>query len=76
MLGFFYTKSMYDEQKKSRQIAGFLRNQRNEKLLNFSFFINHVLANGRIILFDLHFLWHVALIFVGSVKVSCPRTGH
>jgi len=45
-------------------------------LLNFSFFINHVLLNSGIVLFDLHLLRHIALVLVGSIKVPSTCTGY
>ena len=40
------------------------------QLLDFGFFVDDVLANGRIILLDLHFLGHITLIFVGGIKMT------
>jgi len=46
------------------------------KLLDFSFFVDNVLTDGWIILFDLHLVRRVTLIFISSIKVSCTSAGH
>ena len=40
------------------------------QLLDFGFFVDDMLTNGRIVLLDLHFLGHIALVFVGSIKMT------
>jgi len=45
-------------------------------LLNFGFFVDYMLADGRIILLNLHLFRRVALIFVRRIKVSCSSAGH
>jgi hypothetical protein len=47
-----------------------------KKLLDFSFFVDNVLTDGWIILFDLHLVRRVTLIFISSIKVSCTSAGH
>jgi hypothetical protein len=46
------------------------------RLLNFGLFVHHVLTDYRIKFFDLHFFWHGALIFIGSVKMTGSGTGY
>ncbi len=40
------------------------------QLLDFGFFVDDMLTNGRIVLLDLHFLGHIALVFVGGIKMT------
>src|SRR5690606_10802048 len=39
-------------------------------LLDFAFFVDHVLAHNWIVLFDFHFFWHGALVLVSGVEVT------
>ena len=59
-------------------IAGYDRrpNSLQRPLFDFGFFVDYMLANGGIIFLDLHFLRHVALILISSVKMSGARTGY
>ena len=52
--------------------AGFFSSKRS--LLNFRFFIHHVLANNGIKFFDLELLRHGALVFVCGVEVTGTGT--
>jgi hypothetical protein len=45
------------------------------QLLDFAFFVDHVLANHGIKLFDFHFFGHIPLVFVGGVEVTSARGG-
>ena len=56
--------------KKSPYERGFPRIQIPSGLLDFGFFVDNVLTNYGIKLFDLHFLRHVTLVLVGSVEVT------
>jgi hypothetical protein len=42
----------------------------DQKLLDLGFLVDHVLARLGIVLLDLHFLGHGALVLVGGVKVA------
>ena len=66
MSGLFYA---FNEDFKVRQKA-------KQNLLNFSFFVDNVLADGWIVFFDLHLVRRITLIFVRSVKVSCTSARH
>ena len=58
------------EYKKTQLGWVFIKEFKNQ-LLDFSFFVKHVLANYWIKFLDLKFAWHVALVFIGSVEVAC-----
>ena len=45
-------------------------------LLNLAFFVDHVLADNGIVLFDLHFIRRVLLVFICGVVVACASTGN
>lgn len=55
------------------QMPGFRRLRHALRLLNFGFFVDHVLARDWIILFHLKFIRHGALVLVGRVKMSRTR---
>jgi hypothetical protein len=42
----------------------------NIKLLDFAFFVDHVLTNNWIKLFDFHLFWHGALVLVSGVEMT------
>ena len=47
----------------------------NKTLLDFAFFVFHVLARHRIVLFDDHLLGHGPRVFLCNVEMACPRLG-
>ncbi len=47
-----------------------------KRLLDFRFLVDHMLANNGIVLFDFHFLRHVALVFVSRVEMTGARAGN
>jgi hypothetical protein len=55
--------------KKARIAAGFFVRRKNQ-LLDFGFFVDHVLANNRIEFFNFDFVRGSALVLVGGVEVA------
>jgi hypothetical protein len=47
-----------------------------KQLLDFAFFVDNVLTDYWIKLFDLHFFRHRFLVFCGGVKVACAFAGN
>jgi hypothetical protein len=60
---------------KSPQQAGFSCRERNS-LLDLGFLVDHMLANDRIILFDFHFIGHVALVFGRGIEMTSIGAGN
>ena len=56
--------------KKTRLESGFRLSLAERQLLNFSFFIRHMLTNHRIKLFDLHFFRHGTFVFICCIKMA------
>jgi hypothetical protein len=48
--------------------------RRKNQLLDFAFFVDHVLANNRIEFFDFDFIRSGALVLVGSVEMTSTGT--
>lgn len=49
------------------------RKLKTQVLLDFGFFVDHMLTNNGIKFFDLHFFWHGALVLGRGVKVTSTR---
>jgi hypothetical protein len=60
--------------KKSRDQRGFLQS-REEALLDFGFFVDHMLANNRVVFFKFELVRSVTLVFSGRVEVTSARAG-
>jgi hypothetical protein len=50
--------------------------KQRSKLLNLCFFVDHMLANDRIKLLDLHLVGHGSLVFGRCVEMTCAGRGH
>ena len=59
---------------KSPQQAGFSCREQNS-LLDLGFLVDHVLANDRIVLFDFHFVRHVALVLGRGIEMTSIGAG-
>lgn len=49
--------------------------KQNARLLDLTFFVIHVLAHDRVVLFHNHFFGHCTSVFLGHVKVAGIRSG-
>jgi hypothetical protein len=68
----FVTKRGYQtgENKKARSERAFSFQRVNMLLLDLCFLVDHMLANHRIVLFDFHFIRHVALVFGRGIEMT------
>src|SRR5690606_28094517 len=62
-------------QRKSPPGGGLLPEQEGDQLLDLAFLVDHVLADGRIVLLDLHLAGRVLLVLVGGVEVAGAGRG-
>jgi hypothetical protein len=56
------------------QAGSFVR--RKNQLLDFGFFVHHVLASYRIEFFDFDFIRSSALVLIGGVEMACVSARH
>lgn len=58
-----------------REIRAFFVKKKNQ-LLDFGFFVDHVLANPRIEFFDFDFVRSGALVLISGVEMACTSARH
>jgi hypothetical protein len=72
---FMQQKHKFQTQKSPPSQAGFFVRSKNQ-LLDFGFFVHHVLASYRIEFFDFDFVRSSALVLIGGVEVACVSARH